>query len=466
MGKRILPLLLSLLVLLSGCNDTPEAVPSTETTAATTQVSPETQPVPEPEAQPGYVQSPPESLSPVHLDEPETATVSWSSGNRILLLRTADIDLYLCKMAQYGCIVFDIQLENKSDRKLKVDIPEFYFSGNIRLTNSLLISAEPGQWGRTTSRICFPIAAALGEMEPVTALDLVVVLSETPAVKQLLRQAIHVDISGDAVLTPFYGTPESELVVKPMMEYLFSGQQLLAEQDGVRLTVLQVGRSQKYNKLYCHYRVANTTDEWRYFQYSDIAVNGIQCTSNSGRTDLRPGAILYSTLTIDEFYGMEAIGSVDLRFTTGIGRYQDNAAPTSAWYTVRPDQAAAEPSSLSQGTLLLQEKDLEICLLGGSYSYSGDPVWQLAITNKSDKDLSLTLWDIAVGTLQGTGSEYMGVLNDNDAVYAGKTIVMEVQTFNEVAPVSFRLRVREQQTGTELYITENKVSLALPEVTE
>ena len=464
MGKRILPLLLSLL-LLSGCGNAPEAVPSTEATTATSQAPQETVPAPEADPVPDYIRSPLESLSPVLLEETDRSSVVWDSGNRVQLLSTADFSLYLCKASQNGCIIYDIQMENKSDRKLKADIPEFYFNGNIRLKTSLLVTAEAGQWGRTTGRIPFPIAAALGEMEPITQVDLMLTVSETPSLEQLLQHTIHVDITGDAVLTPFCSTPETDVAAKPVLEYFFSGQQLLAEQDGVRLTVLQIGRSQKYDKLICHYRVANITGEWRYLQSCDIAINGIQCTADSGRTDLRPGAILYNTVTIDEFYGMEAIGSIDLRFTTGIGRYQDKGAVTSDWYTVQPDQAAAEPSVLGQGTLLLQEQDLEIRLCGSSYSYSGDPIWQLAITNLSDKDLSLTLWDTAVGTLQGTGSEYMGVITDNNAVYAGKTVIMEVQPFNEVAPVSFRLRVREQQTGTELYVTENRVSLELPDVT-
>lgn len=465
MGKRILLLALSLLMLLSACGKTPETPPTTETTAPAQPTQTEPADVPS-EPQPSYVLSPPETLSPVALEADTQASVTWSSGNRVLLLETAEMSLYLCKISQNSCIVYDIQMENKSSTRLKLEIPEFYYNGNIRQKSSLLIYADPGQWGYVTGRIPFPIASALGEMDPITGLDLLLVLSNGSTLQPILRQAVHVDITGNAVLQPFYHQPAADVVSAPVLEYFFSGQQLLAEQDGVRVTVLQVGRSQKNNELYCHLRIANTADDWRYYQYSDIAINGLQCTANSGRTDLRPGAVFYDTIHLDDFHGMEAIGSVDLRIATGTGRYEDGNPATAGWYTVCPDAASENPSVISQDQLLLQEKDLEVYLCSGTYSYFGDPIWQIAIVNKSQKDLSLALWDTAVGDDQGTGSEYMGVVTDNNAVYAGKTVIMEIQPYNTVAPVSFRLRVKEQQTGTELYITENRVSLELPETTQ
>lgn len=465
MNKKILcAVLAGLLFLLSGCGEPEDVKPTTD---ATTQATEETQTTaqPEPEPRPSYTQSPRETLSPVSFEGVDGSTVEWSIGNRILLLEDAQFAIYLCKYPQNSCIAYDIQMENKGTTQLKLVVSEFYFNGNTALGTAPYFYAEPGQWGRTTSRIPFPIGAALGEMDPITRLDILLTVTESPSTTPILQHGVRVNLTGEAVLTPFYHQAETKLATEPVLEYFFSGQQLLTEQDGVRVTVLQVGRCKKYNDLLCHLRIVNTTDQWRYYQYSDISVNGLQCTSNSGRVNLRPGTIFYHTITVNDFYGMEKIGAIDLRVTTGEGQYQEKNPATSGWFTVVADTAAQGAATPEFGQLLLQEQDLEVYLHSGTYSYSGDPVWQIAIVNRSDKDLSLTLWDIAVGSLQGSGSEYMGVLNDNDAVYAGKTVIMEVQTFGAVDPVSFRLRVKDQQTNEDLYITENKVSLALPEET-
>lgn len=336
--------------------------------------------------------------------EGDVLRLTWNTGNRILLLESHGVSVYLCKTSDWGNIVYDIQIKNDSTIPVELWVTDVIYNDRIMSSNYRYISAEPGAWGGDISPLSLPVAAAVGEMDKVQRLDFQLKLLDDTTQSVLMEQAVQVNLEETAALKAFYMDADQLIVTEPFMEFFAPDEQLLLEKDGVRVSLLGIGQAANFASLTYVYRVENTADDWRHFVHNGTAINDVYIPGDVSSVNLQPGALSYGYVHISDTYGMERIGSVKLGLGTGEGKMDSNNPAEIAWCAVAPKSAAAEPTPLAEGDqLLLEEQGLRVTLKKEEVDYGGNPVWTLIVVNTTDQNISLWLTDPVSGASLGSG---------------------------------------------------------------
>lgn len=448
MYKRIIALLLCAL-LLSACSSQPDPEETTEGTQTVATTVPATEPVTEPVTEPEY-------------EVPEDGIyVRWDTGNKVLLFTSNDVSVYLYKNVDWGRILYDVQLKNDSTIPVKLDVSDVYFNDCFMSENDQYMTADAGQWGGSYYEIEYPTAAAVGELKKVTRLRFHVKLIDyslgwATDAAVLLEDDVCVDLSADAALQAVVNNAGQFDITEPCGEYLVSKEQVLLEQDGVRISLLKAGVAAGDTKFAFVYRMENTAEDWRHAAMNGVAVNDVYFPEGTCKIDLQPGAVYYGYGTIDELYGMERLGSMALGLGVGIGRLDSGNVLQNRWYTVVPESAAAEPTPLEEGEiLLLEERGLRITLLKEEKDYSGYPTWYLVVVNTTEQELMLDTTDEAV---EDSAADVPYISLRDSQVGPGQRTVMTL-TENGTMSISFRLELRDPQGYKLLCETEGRVTL-------
>lgn len=383
--------------------------------------------------------------------------IQWDTGNRILLLEELDMSVYLCKDSNYGNIAYDIEVRNDRAEEIRLDVTNIFFNDHIMVNSSLSATAEPGAWGGCFSTISFPVASMVGELDRIHQLSFKLELRDNNTYEVLLTQDIQVDVTGTASLKAYQTYPDTMDIQGTFMEFCALEEQLLMEKDGLRVSLLRMGKPVNGDSLNYIYRVENTSDQWRQFSHGGTAVNDVYLSAGSTNVDIRPGSSYYNHVYISDLLGMERIGSVQLGL--GVAEADSETSADIDWYTVEPQSAASNPTPVKEGRqLLLEEQGLRVSLKEETDDYSGNPLWTLVVVNDTDQNLRLEPLEIILGEEQAQGRARLGVYMSNRSVGAHQTAVINV-TGNGELPVSFRLEAWDFSGTQVLFTTEGRVEL-------
>lgn len=390
--------------------------------------------------------------------QPEQVTLQWSENNTLLLADEEDVQIYLCKAGSWGNILYDLQICNNTGSPVTLYTDYCLFNGQ-HFTRVASISADAGQWGGSFDGISFPLSTNFGQLEQVTSIDFSFTLENDDTGAQLIKKDIHIDLSGTSALTAF-NNPVDVDDLAPFFGFFASQEQILAEEDGVRFSVLRAGRpSSDDDTLWCFYRAENTTDQWRNLSLNGIAFNDVSSPLNTVK-NLQPGEIYYNYVSINDFNLLEAVGSLKLNFSIEKGKFTDGAENAATWHTITPDAPVDHPSVIAEGDLLLEEKGLRVTLLEANMDSYGTAEWKILVYNDTQEDLCLQMENIILGDDPDAEPTWYGASISANIIGAQQCAILEVSSYDEQT-VSFQLSALNLTKNKILFKTDGHIKLSL-----
>ena len=170
-------------------------------------------------------------------------TVQWASGDRVLLREGNGVEVYMNKLEQLGKVKFTLEVVNHNDYSVSLFSDDFICNDSIYCAGYGSIFAQPGQTAWFSSLYTLGTAEAFGLLKHINKLSMNIYVRDGLTGAMLLEPEItHIELS-DKLQTDI----SSKLTLNNTCAHPAFGaraeQQLLVENDNVRVTLLGIGTS-------------------------------------------------------------------------------------------------------------------------------------------------------------------------------------------------------------------------------
>lgn len=212
-------------------------------------------------------------------------------------------------------------------------------------------------------------------------------------------------------------------------------------------------------------RVENLSRETIPYDIPQIILNGVAISPYVDLVEIPAGMEVYSMLEVSGYNlnqaGITEISSVRLQMMTDYGENTGSFAflDGGSWYDVALDAAAAGSPDFDMGTVIFSENGIEIGFLRVESPRSDTLYWQLAVTNRSGSDISLSALNTAVNG-EPRGSIWLESTPIGNDASAYRCISWYNWDGGEVPELSFFVQVFNDGRGRILYTAEEPTVIA------
>lgn len=427
---------------------------------------------------PIQVETQPELPEP-KISDPEPITVTWPAGaEEVTIFETDGLRLFGTVGEDWignKVLIFDV--ENNTERDLCVRSTYMICNDNIScddayfLIYSLLNPKEDSWYKDSSTDVTLGLNGDLGMLQDLNSMEFLLDATDCRTLERVVsNQHIRIEFEPGAfsASASSYYDPAR---IQQDAGGAFAEEQVLLDNERMTVSLLKLGMNDQ-GEISAVVSFENHTDAMLSLCVDGIALNDVYYGVGSSRAEIYRGCIAWREIRIDE-EELEEAGFGDVTSVKLCLRESDNDLNAwqgygdITWLPVTLSRKANTPAAFEPGRKTLYEgngirlamPDEDQCEPFDRYGYL-----RLTLENHTDMDISLDLTEISLD-----GKHYS---NDDADLYfsesqvgAGQKTVAKLCRYGDSAQaktVSFRLRVKNMTGSSELFESEDLITIEFP----
>lgn len=328
-------------------------------------------------------------------------TVSWESGDRVLLAEENDLSLYLTTLWDCGNLRFTLELENRNDFPVYLTAEGLVCNDTVYCKDTFgSIQAQPGQTAWFAWLDTLGLAEQCGALEDLRSLYFSLYARSSTTGEALLEPRFY-DVTlpreiTDAFRTGYQGAP----FAPDAFWGARAEQQVIYSDENMRITLLGLGVGGSYSdSLYGIVMAENLTDDYITLGIDGVSVNNIYIPLSTSLTQLAPGLSTYLELQLSDYkledLPISQIQDISLLMRTVRGHYVFTGFSTPIWCDIDLAEAGkAEPFPEAE-QVIYDQNGIRIAL-GSPVDVYGHTHWTVTVYNQTQESIQVHIKDLQI----------------------------------------------------------------------
>ncbi|MBE7036166.1 MAG: hypothetical protein E7403_02600 [Ruminococcaceae bacterium] len=350
--------------------------------------------------------------NPEYIYEPTAPLeVYWNEQERVKLFEQDGIAVYMRKgLSLYDDPSYTFEVENDTDGNIQVNVENIVINNTVQTSATSYFNLAPNETIVHDYGLDFQTEFGLGAVTEITELQCELTLADTDHLRTIARgYPVKIHISGEAALGDVTSQYQKIELYGPYLGAL-AEEQVLLENEEVRVTLLQFGEHENYTEGYL--RIDNLSARPMYPSIVGINVSGISLNGKRAVL-LYPGHSTYMPFDIysmDSNYRLKAI--TDLTLVIGCSKSNEFLSSPDVVYelpvTLTEKGTITEEVANASGQLIFDKNDVQIFLNAYGINASGNSSWNATVFNNSNQAISVDFEPIEVNGYVSSATIYPG----------------------------------------------------------